>query len=105
MRLPSQLQRSTLTSNKSLESAVWAEAHKPRAHPARERMRESRALRCRLDRKVARRYNRVGANLPRVFSRVRANHRAARTRSIRLDKPLRMQARVRFFVDHNKTCT
>src|SRR4030095_3075135 len=99
MRLPSQLQRSTLTSNKSLEAAFWVEAHKPRVHPTTERMRECRAPTCPWDRKVARRCNRFGANLPRAFSHARANHRAARTRSIRLDKPLRMQAPVRFFVD------
>src|SRR5206468_5887627 len=105
MRLRSRMPKSTLTSDKSLESAAWAEVHKLRVRRESKRTRECRARMFPVDRKVARRCNRFVAIAARAPLHVRVNHRAGQTRSILLDKLSRRQERVRSFGDRNKMCT
>src|SRR5436190_1519713 len=98
------MQPSTRPSGGLSESAAVAEGRTPRARRESEKTREYRAQTFRWDRKVARRRNRVLAVAAPVASRARANHRAARTRSIQSDKPWRTPAGGHSFGDHNKTC-
>src|SRR6185437_17051895 len=105
MRLPSQMQRSMRISNKSSEPVVSAEARKLPVLLAIKRTRGYRGPKFPLDRKLARRCNRVAGAVAPFEKPSRANHRVGRTQSIQLDKPLRTRARVRSFVDRNKRCT
>src|SRR6478672_9508680 len=104
MRSPSRTPKSTRISNRSLESAALAEDRTLRARRESGKTRECRAQTFRWDRKVARRRNRVLAVAADVASRARANHRAARIRSIQSDKLWRTPAEGHSFGDHNKTC-
>src|SRR5438876_11674192 len=97
------MQKSTLTSDKSLESAASVEVRRPPVRPGSKRTRECRALMFPSDRTVARRCNRFVVIAARGPLHARANHRVGQTRSTQLDKPLRRPERVRFSVDHNRT--
>src|SRR6266403_1501610 len=105
MRLRLRMQKSTPTSDKSLESAVSVEGRRLPVRRESKKTHECRARMFPLDRKVARRCNRFVAIAARAPLRVRANHRVDQTRSIRLDKLLHTRVRVRSFVDRNKMCT
>src|SRR5437773_5058952 len=103
MQSPSRMQRSTLTSGKSLESAVSVEARRLPVRPESKRTRECRVQMFPLDRKVARRCNRFVVIAVRAPLHARVNRRVGQTQSIQLDKPLRKPERVRSFVDRNRT--
>src|SRR6266496_6810250 len=105
MRSPSRTPKSMPTLGKSLESAASVEVRRLPVHLELERTRECPAQKFPLDRKVARQCNHFVVIAARAPLRVREDHRAGQTRSIRSDKLLRRPERVRSFVDRNKTCT
>src|SRR5437016_13808188 len=105
MRLRLRMQKSTPTSDKSLESAVSVEGRRLPGPRESKKTHECRARMFPLDRKVVRRCNRFVAIAARAPLRVRANHRVDQTRSIRSDKLSRRQERVRSFGGRSKTCT
>src|SRR6266404_5710697 len=86
MRLRLRMQKSTPTSDKSLESAVSVEGRRLPVRRESKKTHECRARMFPLDRKVARRCNRFVAIAARAPLRVRANHRVDQTRLIRLDR-------------------
>src|SRR5262249_14633427 len=99
-----QMQPSTRLLDELSEFAALAEGRILRARRESGKTRGCRAPTFLWDRKVARRRNRVLAVGADVAWRARANHRAARTRSIRWDKLLHMPAGVRSFVGRSKRC-
>src|SRR5882762_295044 len=99
MRLPSQMQRSTQTSNKLSAPVVSAEAHKLPVRLAIKRTRGYRGPKFPVDHKVARRCNRFVGAVALFQKPSRAGHQAGRTRWTRLDTPLHTREPVRSFVD------
>src|SRR6267143_414832 len=93
MRLRLRMQKSTPTSDKSLEAAVSVEGRRLPGPRESKKTHECRARMFPLDRKVVRRCNRFVVAVARAPLRVRANHRVDQTRSIRLDKLLHTRAR------------
>src|SRR6266700_7834007 len=104
MRSRSRKPKSTLTSDKWLEPAAWAEVRRPLVRRELKRTRECRARKFPSDRTAARHCNHFVAGIARAPLHVRVNHRVGQTRLIRLDKPLHRPERVRSFVDRNKMC-
>src|SRR5260370_931968 len=104
MRLPSQMQRSTQTSNKSSAPVVSAEAHKLPVRLTIKRTRGYRGPKCPLDRKVAHLCSRSRVADEHAADLSHEDHQAGRTRWIRLDTPLHRREPVRSFVDRSKMC-
>src|SRR5215217_2524443 len=104
MRLWLQMQKSTPTSDKSLESAVSAEVRTPPDHRESKRTRECRERTFRSDRKFARRCNHFVVIAARAALHAHGDHPVGQTRSIRLDTLLHTQGRVRSSGDRNKMC-
>src|SRR6266550_4995079 len=105
MRSLSRRPKSTLTSDKSLESGVSEEVRRLRVRQESKRTRGCRGRKFRSDRKVAHRCNHFVVIVERAPLRAREDHRDGQIRSIRLDKLLHTRERVRSFVDRNKMCT
>src|SRR4029453_18530479 len=98
------MQPPTRPSDELSESVALAEGRMLRARRESGKTRECRGQTFRWDRKVARLCNRVLAVGAHVASRVRANHRAARTRSIQSDKLSHTRAGVRSSDGRNRMC-
>src|SRR5260370_5098305 len=105
MRLQSKKQRSRRTLDKWLEPAASAEVRRPLVRQESKRTRECRERMSPADRRAGRLGNQAVADVALDLWHGRANHRAGRRRSIRLDKLLHTRVRVRSFVDRNKMCT
>src|SRR5256886_12789326 len=104
MRSRSRRPKSTLTSDKWLEPAAWAEVRRPLVRRESKRTRECRAQKFQSDRKAARHCSRFVVIVARAPLHVRVNHRVGQIRSILLDKPLHRPEQAHSFVDRNKMC-